>query len=89
MRVREDVFVRERGGKLEDIASDLWDDSVSLHWVIYITDYVGSDGITLGAERKQMDNKIQMQIPVGTIKVRPVVRIVGSCPPCPPLRSQI
>lgn len=89
MRVREDVFVRERGGKLEDIASDLWDDSVSLHWVIYISDSVGSDGITLGAERKETDNKIQMQIPVGTIKVRPVVRIVRSCPPRPPLRSQI
>lgn len=76
MRIRRDVIVRERGGKLEDIASDLWDDSVSLHWVVYITDYVDHELIILGARKKYIGNKVHRQFPVGTIKVRPVIAMV-------------
>lgn len=76
MRIRRDVIVRNYGGKLEDIASDLWDDSVSLHWVVYVTDYVDHELIVLGARKKYIGNKLLRRFPVGTIKVRPVIGMV-------------
>lgn len=88
MRVRHHVYVRELGGKQEDIASDLWSDSVSLHWVIYITDYVDSDSVILGARQKQVNNKIQMQIPIGTVSCRPIVVMVRPCS-SPPIRIHV
>lgn len=75
IRIRRDVFVREFGGKLEDMASDLWGDSVSLHWVLYITDYVGDESLILGQRKQKSDYKVQ--IPVGTIKVQPVIGMVS------------
>ncbi|KAG6357553.1 hypothetical protein INS49_013430 [Diaporthe citri] len=71
MRIRQDVLVREFGGKLEDIASDLWGDSVSLHWVVYITDHVADESLILGEGKNSSNRKIR--IPVGTIKVQPVI----------------
>lgn len=88
MRVRQDVYVRELGAKQEDIASYLWHDSVSLHWVIYITDYVDSDSVILGPRKNQVNNKIRMQIPIGTVSCRPEVVMVRPCS-SPPIRIHV
>lgn len=85
MRIRWDVIVREHGGKLEDIASDLWDDSVSLHWVVYLTDYVDHEFTILGERKKNKGKKVRRQFPVGTIKVRPVIGMVRFSPLTHPL----
>lgn len=80
MRVRQEVLVNARRGKMEDIASDLWDDSVSLHWVMYIRDHVDDGSIIPGEGENESGNKGKMEIPIGTIKVRPVIGMVRCCP---------
>lgn len=75
MMIRQDVYVREFGGNQEDIAYDLWSDSVSLHWVVYITGHVAGKSAFLkeGPNRPRKKAKT----PVGTIKVQPVIGMVS------------
>lgn len=75
MRIRREVMVRERGGELEDMATDLEGDSVSFHWVLYITDWVDSESTMFG-DGKGIGERILTQIPIGTIQVRPVIGMV-------------
>ncbi|KAL2286578.1 hypothetical protein FJTKL_06926 [Diaporthe vaccinii] len=71
MMIRQDVYVREFGGNQEDIAYDLWSDSVSLHWVVYITGHVAGKSAFLKEGPNRPGKKAKT--PVGTIKVQPVI----------------
>ena len=75
MRIRRDVLVKERGRRLEDIASDLEGDSVSFHWVLYFTSWIESENIRLEGIQDKYE-KIWTQVPIATIRVRPVIGMV-------------
>lgn len=84
MAVREDILVRELGQPLEH-QFHVVDDGVSVHWVVYITDWVNISsplaGVQPGMEPKALFNdqgdvvtgeRVHKRIPVGCLKMRPV-----------------
>lgn len=75
MRIRQDVYVREFSGKQEDIAYDLWGDSVSLHWVVYIKGHVAGKSVFLKEGPQRPNSKARTA--VATIKVQPVIGMVS------------
>lgn len=90
MSIRHEVFVLESPGRggLKDIAPDLEDDSVSLHWVMYFTDYIDSKNIILPGIQDRYE-KVPVQIPVATIKARPVIGMVCHFTSSPHLLSSL
>ncbi|KAK7699290.1 hypothetical protein SLS64_011748 [Diaporthe eres] len=78
MSIRQDVYVREFGGNQEDIAYDLWGDSVSLHWVVYIKGHVAGKSVFLKEGPQRPNSKVRTA--VATIKVQPVIGMSASEP---------
>lgn len=73
MAVREEVYVRELGHPLGD-QFDPDGDGVSVHWVVYITDWVDSSSplVDLQPEMGPMVTDLYKQMPVGCVRLRPV-----------------
>lgn len=80
--------MREWRDCVKDIEPNLEDDSVSLHWVMYFTDCIDSKNIIL-PDIRDKHKEVSIQMPVATIKARPVIGMVCYFTSSPHLLSNL